>query len=271
MKALGYLSLNEKSSGFYCKRYSPTHKSGFIQVSPEMAQEIMTNIGTAPGIIKVRDFLAHEGSIDDAYFNISKTKLQFVIGYEIQEVFALAPEATRVLQQLARNPGFAVVSNDSESALSDVVHFDRVTRLTRQRDEDSTEVVTENLPFPVGLNVKDTQPLFDRMEEEGLATASKAAKLNPWTRDLSDTLEKLPTLAVRVAPVISQETPQILLQQALGQGEASNNAPDKKKLKEIFATVATLPPAYGQFQYPDNKKSRKEKPKAAKKPKAPKS
>ncbi|MBI3442060.1 MAG: hypothetical protein HY052_09730 [Proteobacteria bacterium] len=262
MKVLGYLSLNrdldgeglddKKAVGFYCKRYSSARKPGFIQVSPEMAKQVLTDIGQRPGVVHIGNLLMHEESIDDAYYNTKKEKLQFLIGSEIQEVYAPAWEKRRVLDQLAGNPQFGALSESEGNTLLDVVHADHITLLSHDPVEGSTEIITESQPFPVALNDNQAQALFNRVENEGLASAREAVlKVDGWTRSVGATVAQLPALEVRVAPFVSQESPTVLLQQALGQITAEESGP--RKLKDAFTTAASLPGAYEQFRYPDRK------------------
>lgn len=252
MKALGYLALDKKSSGFYCKRYCPTHKPGFIQVSSEMAESILTGIGKKPGVMMVDDLLVHENSIDDAFYSARKKKLQFVIGHEIQEVPASLTEGQAMLTKLAANKEFYTVSYDGIFP-ADVIHYDRVTLVKQDTADNNTYAITENSPFPVGLSTQDSEKLFTHAEQQGLKKARHDAKVAPWTPGIGATIKILMPLTVRVAPAIDQTSPQALLAQALGKQTANDNV-SKKSLKDAFATVSSLPRAYEQFYYPETKK-----------------
>jgi hypothetical protein len=272
MKALGYLAFDEKASGFYCRKYSPTNKPGFIQVDADtdMAEEIMDGISKESNVIRVGDLLAHEDSIDDAYYNASKEKLQFVIGREIQEVHAATFKGWGTLARLAQNGKFTAIADKSlapdSNSVTDVVQLSRATLLTHSPEQERTHIITENLPFHINLSGEKARALLDNIEEQGLVSARQSAR-NNWTCAVGAALENLPKLAVTVSPVVSMETPQVLLQQALGLIKAENGAP--KKLKDSFATVASLPAAYERFSYPEQKKTGELKPRPLKRPPAP--
>ncbi|MCE9506849.1 MAG: hypothetical protein K8R48_00840 [Alphaproteobacteria bacterium] len=269
MKALGYLAFDERASGFYCRRYSPTNKPGFIQVEHDMAEEIMAGLGAESNIIRVGDLMVHENSVDDAYYNAAKEKLQFVIGREIQEVHAASFKGWGTLARLAQNKRFTAIADKSvtldPNSVTDAVQLSRATLITHNPEQERTHVITENLPFHINLGGEKALTLLDSIEEQGLATAKAASKAKAWTQDVGAALENLPKLAVTVSPVVDMETPQVLLQQALGLVKTENGA--AKTLKASFATVASLPAAYERFAYPEQKKSGE--PKQAPSPKKP--
>lgn len=257
MAALGYLALNEKSTGLYCKRHSRIHKPGLIQVSAEMAEEILSGIGNKPGIIRIGDLLMHEDSIDDAYYDVKKRKLQFVIGQEVQEVAVSADDGFNTLLRLAKNGNFMTVSSMPRPsypgmAPTDAVHINRVTFASYEPEKKNTYMTTENMTFPVGLNSAEAGALFSSIEERGLKSTHQATQSNLWTMDLGAALAKLQMLNVRVAPFISIKTPQVLLQQLLGLKR--DEPAGAKKLQDEFATVAKLPAANERFHYPERKK-----------------
>ena len=119
------------------------------------------------------------------------------------------------------------------------------------------------------MRKKDAAAFFNKIEERGRDAARQETRADAWTQNLAADLSNLPPISVRVSPVVNMvETPQMLLKQALGQVKAENGAP--KTLKEGFATVASLPPAYARFLYPEGKKAEDKKSQpTAKKPKGP--
>jgi len=270
MGALGYLALNEKASAFCCKRYSSARKTGMIRISHGMAQEVLDVIGAAPGVIRVGNLLAHENSIDDAYYNVEKRRMQLFIGSETLEVSVSVDEAFDVLTALAKNRRFRAVTSgktvERGEMPTDVVNIDRVMLLAYDPNQDSLSMTAEDQPFPVNMSGEDIDACFGSLEEQGLAPARVEAQSKAWTRDIKAVLSKFPVLAVRVAPFISLVTPQILLQQLLGQATAGNTAP-AKKLKDEFTTATPLPAVYEKFIYPRQKKPKSRPP--APKPRGP--
>lgn len=240
MKALGYLAYNEKESGFYCKKHAVTHKPGFINVEPEMAQTILSHIGAKPGIAHVGDLVAHQDSIDDAYYNSAKQKLQFVIGPEVQEVSAPPVEGWATLLRLSKDKNFAVVTTEKDYALKDmpvdVIHRERATLFVLGQER--MNIITDHLPFHVNLSRPEALAFFTSLEEEGLASSRKATTAAIWKKNVSAVLNSLPQPAARAAVAETVVPPSALLQQVLASTGVEavpglkKNAP--KKLSEEF-------------------------------------
>src|SRR5207248_523985 len=154
----------------------------------------------------------------------------------------------------------------NSTAPVDVVQSDRVTLLARDPGNGGAWMITENTPFSVDLSGAAAEAYFSNVEEKGLKAARTEAQSNPWVQTLGAALKRLPGLTVRVAPFISLETTQVLLQQVLGQVKSGKNAAPKK-LQDAFATVASLPAPHEKFNYPELKKDKKQKPKTKPSPK----
>ncbi len=241
MKALEYLAYDEKASGFYCKKYSATRKPGFIHVEPDMAAAILEGIGHKRGMIRVGDLLAHKDSIDDAYYSSGQHKLQLVTGSEIQEIPADTTEGWGMLLLLAKDKKFVTVSrenytvNDNDMP-TDVVQIGRATLLSLNASKDKMNIITEHMPFPVGLGSKEALAFLDALEEKGLAATRVATPALAWTKNLGAALSALPETTVNTSLLPATSAPAALLKQALEQAGAADTS--GKKPAADFAAAA---------------------------------
>jgi hypothetical protein len=255
MKALEYLAYDEKASGFYCKKYSPTRKSGFFEVSPETAEAILQGLDEKPGIVRAGHLLAHKSSIDDAYYDSKKSRLQVVTGSEIQEVPISAIDGWAAMLELARDKQFTTVAAEKDSRKKempvDVVQLDHATLVSLNKGVMS--VIAEYMPFPLSLGGAAAQELLNTLEEKGLAVARQSSRTTPWVQKLGHALSSLPALPVYHAAFPAVQNPQALLQQALGTegkkpaADFNEKAAEKKVLPVTLHPMTPVPPPYRTF------------------------
>lgn len=235
LRALGYLKYEDDDvkgdAGFYCHKYGPTRKPGFVHPEDaEFAEALYKGLKTAPDVINVGKHFAHKSMIEDAYFNAENNTFYMVIGQEVHSTPAKPEEAYAALKKLSGEKGFEVVGTNlvdnpvkggigQEEVPADVINLSRASLIAYSAAQDHTYIHTDQDKYHINLNRSWAQDLFKRLEKEGRAPALKNAQKIQGAADFESILSLSSSFDVVAKPALGSDAPAYLLAQAMGEGK----------------------------------------------------